>query len=263
MSIADARRFHSAIVRLPGEGLERGLARDDLGKPRLDLALDQHRRYRDALESCGMTVTVLAANPAHPDGTFVEDTAVVLPTAALVARPGAPSRLGEVAAIDVALRAQGLPLATILSPGTLDGGDVCEIGDRVFVGLSARTNAEGAAQLTAWLAEHGMRCTTIDIGAMSSILHLKSGVAWLGGDRVLAIDELARHRALSGFDIVPVDPDEAYAANVVRVNDHVLVASGFPRLAERLEQLGYRTIVLDMSEFAKLDGGLSCLSLRL
>lgn len=263
MSVADARRFHSAIVRLPGEGLERGLARDDHGLPSLDRALEQHARYREALETCGLELTVLDADVGHPDGTFVEDAAVVLSNAALIARPGAPSRRGEVAAIDSALRACDLPVATVVDPGTLDGGDVCEIGRHVLVGLSARTNAEGAEQLTRWLRDHGLGCTTVDIRAMRSILHLKSGIAWLGGDRVLAMEELARHPALSGFDVVTVDADEAYAANVVRVNDHVLMASGFPRLRDRLETLGYATIALDMSEFAKLDGGLSCLSLRL
>lgn len=263
MTVADARRFHAAIVRLPGEGLERGLARDDLGAPRLDLALDQHRHYREALAHCGLAVTTLPADARYPDGTFVEDTAVVLATTALLARPGAPSRSGETSAIDTALREHGLPVVPIIGPGTLDGGDVCEIGSRVFVGISARTNEDGAAQLGAWLGVHGYTCTAIDIRAMSSILHLKSGIAWLGGRHVLAVEELADHPALAGFDIVPVDHAEAYAANVVRVNDHVLIPGGFPRLEKRLSSLGYRTIALDMSEFAKLDGGLSCLSLRL
>lgn len=263
MSVSDARRFHAAIVRLPGIGLENGLTREDLGAPSLTLALEQHRRYCDALTRCGLDVTVLPPDPRHPDGTFVEDTAVALSDAALLARPGAPSRLGETGAIGLALRGHGLPLASITEPGTLDGGDVCEVGHRVFVGLSARTNEEGAAQLGAWLGAQGYTCTAIDIRALSSILHLKSGIAWLGGSHVLATEELARHPALADFDIVPVDADEAYAANVVRINDEVLIARGFPRLAGRLASLGYRMIALDMSEFAKLDGGLSCLSLRL
>ena len=262
MTVRDARRFHAAIVRLPGVGLERGLARDDLGVPSLDRALDQHRRYREALVDCGLTVTVLPADPDHPDGTFVEDTAVVMANAALLARPGAPSRLGEVGAVERALRACGLAIDAVTAPGTLDGGDVCEIGDEVLVGVSARTNESGAAQLATWLLGQGLRCTPIDIRAMASILHLKSGMAWLGGNHVLATEELADHAALAGFDIVVVEQDEAYAANVVRINGHVLVPAGFPRLAARLSALGYRTLPLDMSEFAKLDGGLSCLSLR-
>lgn len=255
-------RLDSAIVRLPDAALARGLRRDDLGTPSIALALAQHARYREALAACGVVVTALPADPDHPDATFIEDTAVIVGRDALLTRPGAPSRLGEVAAVGRALRDAGFAPSSLTAPATLDGGDVCEAGDRVFVGVSARTNEAGAAQLAAWLAARGVACTAIDIRERTDILHLKSGLAWLGGRDLLAIDGLAECAVRAGYTIVPVDADEAYAANAVRINDVVLVARGFPRLASRLEALGYRTLALDMSEFARVDGGLSCLSLR-
>ena len=255
-------RFTAAIVRLPGDNLADGLTRFDIGAPVLARAPEQHRLYREALQACGLALDVLPADPRFPDATFVEDTAVLVPGAAMLTRPGAPSRLGEVAAIRSALRKRCTRVSAIHAPATLDGGDVCEAGDHVFIGISERTNAEGAGQLAEWLQGLGRQCTAIDIRGLRSILHLKSGLAWLGDNRLLVIDELAQHPAFAAHELVRVDATEEYAANAVRINDHVLIASGYPRLASRLDALGYRTISLDMSEFAKLDGGLSCLSLR-
>ena len=147
-------------------------------------------------------------------------------------------------------------------PGTLDGGDICEAGNHYFLGVSARTNTEGARQLAAILARQGYTASCIDVRRVPGILHLKSGIAWLGEKRIVAIDALAGHPALSGWEIVHVAPDEAYAANCLRVNGHLLLPAGFPQLAERLRQLGYTLLELEMSEFQKMDGGLSCLSLR-
>lgn len=257
------RRFTAAIVRLPGDNFAAGLTRGDFGLPSLPLALEQHRRYCEALAQCGLELTVLPADANHPDGTFVEDTAVVVAGAVMLTRPGAPSRRAEVATIRSALRSRCTALSAIAAPATLDGGDVCEAGQHVFVGISDRTDAGGASQLGDWLQTRGYRCTAIDIRGMHSILHLKSGIAYLGDGRLLVIDELAAHPAFTEFDLVRVDGAEDYAANAVRINDHVLVASGYPRVTARVEQLGYRTLVLDISEFAKLDGGLSCLSLRI
>ena len=132
----------------------------------------------------------------------------------------------------------------------------------MFIGLSHRTNAEGARQLAAWLAGHGYTSATVDIRAMDSILHLKSGLSCLAGERLLLIPELAGHPAFANYDRLVIDADEAYAANAVQVNDRVLVAAGHPKLVATLRAHGYAPLELDMSEFAKLDGGLSCLSLR-
>lgn len=254
--------FQHAVVRLPGSNYAEGLTRVELGAPVLALALTQHRRYCDALRECGLSVITLPADHRYPDGTFVEDTAVLLPEGAMFTRPGAASRLGEVDAIRGVLQTHFPNAADIEAPGTLDGGDICEAGRHIFIGHSKRTNAQGAAQLARWLAAQGYTSDTIDIRKLTSILHLKSGLAHLEGGELLVIDELAKHPAFARFERVRIESGEAYAANAVQVNDRVLIASGYPTLEARLRTLGYDPLALDMSEFAKMDGGLSCLSLR-
>lgn len=255
-------RFTHAIVRLPGDNFAEGLTREDLGKPSLAIVLAQHEAYCQALRDCGLALTVLPADFGHPDGTFVEDTAILVPEGAILMRPGADERQGEVAAIADALRVHYPTLARIEVPGAVDGGDICEAGKHVFIGISHRTNEAGAAQLARWLAGRGYSSSTVDVRAIASILHLKSGIAWLGDGRLLVIAELADHPAFAGFEVVRTEADEDYAANAIRVNDALLIASGFPRLQARLEAMGYNCLALEMSEFRKMDGGLSCLSLR-
>ena len=254
--------FRSAIVRPPGPNFAAGLTSESLGPPDVALALAQHARYCDALQRCGLHLTRLPADPRHPDACFVEDTAVLLPRCVVITRPGAVSRRGETAAIRDSLAQQGIPLQTIVEPGTVDGGDICEAGEHVFIGISARTNAAGAAQLARLLQAAGHTTSEVDIRDIPGILHLKSGLSWLGDGRLLLIAALADHAAFAAHERVCVESDEAYAANAVRVNDHVLVAAGYPRTAARLRELGHALIELDMSEFRKMDGGLSCLSLR-
>ena len=150
----------------------------------------------------------------------------------------------------------------IAAPGTLDGGDVCEAEDHYFIGVSERTNEEGAGQLAAILAGMGATSAIVDIRGIPGILHLKSGIAYAGDGRIVAIDALAGHPALSSHEVVRVSSAENYAANCVRVNDRVLFAAGHPRLEASLRGMGYDLLPLEMSEFQKMDGGLSCLSLR-
>lgn len=254
--------FTRAIVRSPGANFADGLTSVDLGKPNYELALEQHEAYCRALEDCGLRLTRLAADHRFPDSTFVEDTAVLTEGGAVITRPGAPSRLGEIEEIRSVLLDHCPRLFEIREPGTLDGGDVCEAGDKFFIGVSHRTNEHGAAQLAAFLSGFGYDSTLIDIRGLSNILHLKSGLAYLGGNRLLVIDELKELKQLSDFELIRVDSAEAYAANCLPVNEQILVASGFPVLQQRLQQLGYETVALHMSEFQKMDGGLSCLSLR-
>jgi dimethylargininase len=144
----------------------------------------------------------------------------------------------------------------------VDGGDVCEADGHFFIGRSARTNAQGAAQLAAWLGRRGFDSSIIDIRGMPGLLHLKSGLSWLGGRRLLAAGEIAGHEALGGWEVVRVPEREAYAANCVRVNGALLVARGFPETASLLGGLGAEVVPLEMSEYRKMDGGLSCLSVR-
>ncbi|HJT65168.1 MAG TPA: hypothetical protein VJ749_01870 [Pyrinomonadaceae bacterium] len=254
--------FTRAIVRTPCANFADGLTSVDLGKPDYDLALEQHEAYCRALEECGLILTCLAADERYPDSTFVEDTAVLTERGAIITRPGAASRLGEIENIKSVLLDHYPRVFEICEPGTLDGGDVCEAGGNFFIGVSHRTNEHGAAQLGAFLSEFGYDSTLIDIRGLSNILHLKSGLAYLGGNRLLVIDGLKKLRQLSDYEPVDVDSAEAYAANCLAVNERVLVAAGFPRLEQQLQCLGYETVALDMSEFQKMDGGLSCLSLR-
>jgi dimethylargininase len=251
-----------ALVRPPGSNFTDGLTTARLGLPDLEQALAQHAAYCEALEGCGLSLTRLEPDPGHPDSTFVEDTAVLTPGRAVLTRPGAPSRLGEVAPIRPPLARHFTEFRTISAPGTLDGGDVCEADGHFLIGISHRTNEAGARELAAFLAEEGRTSAFIDIRDMQGILHLKSGIAWVGDNRIAAIESLAGHPALREYEIIPVDPAEAYAANCIRVNDRVLIAAGHPRFESALRRLLYDVVPLEMSEFEKMDGGLSCLSLR-
>jgi dimethylargininase len=255
-------RFSNALVRPPAETFARGITSSRLGPPDLALALEQHRAYCEALERLGLSLLRLDPDPTFPDSTFVEDTAVVTARGAMLTRPGAPSRMGEVAGVGAALRGWFPEPAVISPPGALDGGDVCEAGEHCFIGLSHRTNREGAAQLAQWLTGAGLGSSVIDIGGIPGLLHLKTGLSWLGERRLLATDEIAGYEALSGWEVVRVPDGEDYAANCIRVNGTLLVPAGFPATSALLAGLGYRLVELDMSEYRKMDGGLSCLSVR-
>jgi dimethylargininase len=255
-------RFTRAIVRPPAATFVAGITTSGLGPPDLALALEQHEAYCRTLERLGLSLVRLAADPEFPDSTFVEDGAIVTSHGAILTRPGAPSRAGEVAALGAALGRWFPGLDAIAAPGTVEGGDVCEAGPHFFIGVSERTNGDGAAQLAAWLARRGFGSCVIDIRGMPGLLHLKTGLAWLGGRRLLVAGGLVGHPALGGWEVVLVPEGEEYAANCVGVNDGVLVARGFPRTAALLGGLEYDLVALEMSEFRKMDGGLSCLSLR-
>lgn len=256
-------RFTKAIVRLPGENFSQGLTMSaPRSGPDYRMALEQHAAYRHALAACGVDVIVMAADENYPDGTFVEDTFVIADRVAVATRPGAKSRMGEVESVAKSLREFRPRLEQIEAPGTVDGGDICQMDDHFLIGLSARTNEAGAAQLAAILERHRYTSSTVDIRGHPSLLHLKSGIAYLGGRRFLIAPGFPPADGLARCDLTEVAGSELYAANAVRVNEEVLIASGFPELARSLDKLGYRVRSVDMSEFAKMDGGLSCLSLR-
>ncbi|HEU4326293.1 MAG TPA: arginine deiminase family protein [Roseiflexaceae bacterium] len=255
-------RFTRAIVRRPGANFADGLTMAALGTPDLELALEQHAAYCAALERCGLELTVLPSEPQHPDAPFVEDTAVLAAGQALMSRPGAASRQGEVPSIRAALLPWFPELPAINAPGMLDGGDVCEAERHVFIGISERTNPEGARQLSDWLTGLGYGSTCIDIRGRRDLLHLKSGMTYLGDNRMVLIEALVGLEAFRNYEVVRVPPEEIYAANCLRVNDAVLLPAGYPAMQAALRYLGYQLITLEMSEFQKLDGGLSCLSLR-
>ncbi|HEY2780491.1 MAG TPA: arginine deiminase family protein [Steroidobacteraceae bacterium] len=202
------------------------------------------------------------ADLQYPDGTFVEDTCVIAEGVAIATRPGAKSRTGEVASVAATLRRFRPRLEQIEAPGTVDGGDICQADQHFLIGLSARTNEAGAAQLTAILESHHFSVSMVDIRDHASLLHLKSGIAYLGERRFLVVEGFPSIDAIADAERIEVAHREAYAANCIRVNDHVLIAAGFAGVEAALKRLGFRVLALEMSEFAKMDGGLSCLSLR-
>lgn len=268
--------FTRAIVRPPAANFAEALTTQQLGAPDYARALEQHAAYCEALEQSGLKLIRLEADERYPDSTFVEDTAVVLraaagqlglgqvsPTRIMLTRPGAFSRTGEVESVAKVLSRFCLETPSIQEPGTLDGGDVCEADrDHFFIGISERTNTAGAQQLAVWLATNGCTSSLIDIRKVPNILHLKSGVTYLGDKRLAVIGALAQHIEFRQYQLVRLTVEEEYAANCLRVNDHVLVAAGHPVFEGLLRQLEYETIPLEMTEFQKMDGGLSCLSLR-
>jgi dimethylargininase len=180
----------------------------------------------------------------------------------MMTRPGAASRVGEVDSIREVLAGWFPRIHSIDHPGTLDGGDVCEADDHFFIGISKRTNEAGATQLADFLAELDFSSSLIDIRNLSNILHLKSGLSYLGTRRLALIDELAHCNEFRAYEAVAVSAVEEYAANCLLINNRMFVAKGFPVFEKQLCDLGYDTIALEMSEFRKMDGGLSCLSIR-
>ncbi|MGH9969216.1 MAG: dimethylarginine dimethylaminohydrolase family protein [Pyrinomonadaceae bacterium] len=254
--------FTKAIVRLPCSNFGDGETRATLGAPDYLRAVQQHEAYCAALESCGLMLTRLEADPRFPDSTFVEDTAVLTRHCAVLTQPGAASRVGEVTEIKGVLAQFYSKLHTIRRPGTLDGGDVCEAENHLFIGISKRTNEAGAQQLATLLSAFDYTSSFVDIRDLDSILHLKSGLAYLGRNRLVVCEALAERAEFSAYDLVRVDPAEEYAANCVVVNERVLTAAGCSMFEDRLRGMGLEMTALDMSEFQKMDGGLSCLSLR-
>jgi dimethylargininase len=255
-------QFRNAIVRVPGSNFADGLTTSALGTPRYDLAMQQHVAYCEALRQCGLNLAMLPADLAHPDSTFVEDAAVLTPKAAMVTRPGAATRLGEAIAIRGELEKFFPVVHAIEAPGTLDGGDICDAGGHFFLGLSLRSNEEGLRQLAVFLASPGYTSTVIDVRNTRGILHLKSGIAYLGENTLVLWEALAGLPAFAKYERIVVAPEEQYAANCIRVNDRVLVPGGFPKIAAELERRGFHPLPIEVSEFEKMDGGLSCLSLR-
>jgi dimethylargininase len=251
--------FKHAIVRKPCPEMVHGLSSASLGRPDYHMAMVQHENYVDALRACGLEVRVLEADPQFPDSVFVEDVALCTPACAILTNPGARSRNGETAAMKPVLESYYKQLEHIQSPGTLDAGDVMMVGKHFYIGVSQRTNKAGADQLIQILERYGMTGTAVPLFEM---LHLKSGLSYLEQNHMLISGEFINHPAFLNFRRIEVDPDESYAANSLWVNDRVLVPAGFPKTREKIEEAGYRTIVMDVSEFRKLDGGLSCLSLR-
>jgi dimethylargininase len=252
--------FARAIVRDVPNTISAGITTADLGQPDADKAREQLRSYLAALEACGLEVILLDPDERYPDSVFIEDTAVVTERCAIVTNPGAPERRGEVREVENVLVDLYGEVERITDPGTVDGGDVLQVRDHFYVGLSMRTNREGAEQLSAILYSYGFGISFV---GLRRFLHLKTGVAYLGGDNVVVAGELVERDAFRGFDRIVVPAEEEYGANCLRIDGRVIVAKGYETVGHSIAELGYEVTGLEMSEFRKLDGGLSCLSLRL
>lgn len=256
------KKFTNVIVRRPGKSLCDGItSAPELGKPIYEKAIVQHDAYIEALKQTGVEVTVLPALEEYPDSCFVEDTCVITRKGVVVDNPGAGSRNGEAALMEPTLRQfyDDEHIAHITAPGTLEGGDVMMVGDHFYVGRSARTNAEGIRQFTEILNGWGLEVTEVPL---EKVLHLKTGVNYLENNNMLVSGEFIDKPEFAQYNKVVVPESEAYGANCIWMNGTVIVPEGYPTVLAEVQKLGYKTLVVDTSEYRKIDGGLSCLSLR-
>ena len=254
--------FQNVIVRKPARSMIDGItSAPELGRPDYELAIKQHDAYIEALKSCGVAVTELPPLEEYPDACFVEDVAVVTSKCAIITNPGAASRNGEKEHIVETIRQfySDDQIAYIQSPGTLEGGDVMMVGDHFYVGRSARTNEEGIRQFIEILESYGLTGSEV---TLEKVLHLKTGVNYLENNTYLVSGEFIEKDEFKNANRIIIPEEEAYAANCIWVNNKVIVPTGFPKVAEAVKNAGYEIILTDTSEYRKLDGGLSCLSLR-
>lgn len=251
--------YTHAITRRPAPNFASGLTTaNHQSPPDYQLLLAQHRRYVETLVDLGLEVIELPELTEYPDAYFVEDAAVVTPEIAVLTNPGAQSRRGEPDYIATDL-AQFRQTARIREPGRLDGGDVMQVDRHFYIGLSQRTNPAGAAQLGERLQEFGYAWTPVPVG---DGLHLKSSINYLGGKTLVMAEDFPGKSLFSGYHQILIPGQEAYAANTLAVNRHLLMPKGFPQTRAKLDGLGMPVVELDVSEVAKMDGGLTCLSLR-
>jgi dimethylargininase len=250
--------FTHAIARLPGPDFAQGQTTADLGAPDFERMLAQHAAYLEALRSLGLRVTLLDPLPGYPDAYFTEDVAVVMPEVTVITRPGAPTRRDEIGAIEPALTGER-PTRQIEAPGTLEGGDVLVIDRQVFIGISSRTSADGARQLGEILAGYGYTWTAVPV---PSGLHLKTGVTYVGEGTLFLRRDLADAPGFKAYNQLISPRGEDLAANTLLVNGTLIVPQGFPLTYRMLETLDLPLLSLDISEVQKMDGGLTCLSLR-
>lgn len=251
--------FNNAIVRTPSRSVVNGLRAVDTGAPAYEGVLAEHAAYVAALEEAGVAVDVLPASETYPDSIFVEDTALVFTNGAIRLTPGAPTRRGEANEMAPTLSRRFEQVLT-LDAGTAEGGDILNTPRGVLIGQSARTNAEGARQLVGLLKKLGLK--GIPVQTPPGVLHFKSDCSLLDDETILSTPALAYSGVFEGFRVVLTPEGEAGAANAIRVNECVFLSAGYPRTADALTQLSFRIVTLDTREIAKIDAGLSCMSLR-
>jgi len=252
--------FEKAICRRPAKSVTQGL-RDGSGPdPSVDLFLQQHATYVSAIKAAGLKVDELPALEEFPDSVFVEDSALCLKDAAIILRPGAPSRFGEAQCIRPTLENHFSRVIELQGPGFVDGGDVLLSDSDAFIGLSARTDQAGLEELSSVLAEFSY--STVKVETPASILHFKTECGLLDSQTIFSTGKLASLGCFDNYLVIEVPAGEEGAANIVRLNDVVFISCGYPKSEALLKSQGYSVVALDTSEAAKVDGGLSCMSLR-
>jgi dimethylargininase len=251
-------KYSNAIARLPSNTCGQGLTTSNFGAPDAHRTRAQFDAYVNALLELGLTVTILPPLPSFPDSHFVEDTAVVGPEFAFITHPGAPSRQGETATITPILSCFR-PIERMSAQAHMDGGDVLMVGKRFFVGLTSRTDEAGVSEFASFVEKFGYSVDAIEVSAG---LHLKSIVNYVGRNTLLLNEEGSRHPAFAGFDHIILTKEEEYAGNTLWINDTLITPAGYANTLAKLQTLGLNIIQLDTSEFKKMDGGLTCLSLR-
>lgn len=252
--------FTHAICRKPAVSIIDGLRAIDTGAPDLELFQSHHENYVKALRSTGVKVDVLDALEAYPDSVFVEDAALCLPELAIVMRPGAPTRLGEANEMAPHLQNQYSVVRKIEGPGFIEGGDILVTEREILVGKSARTNSDGVTELKSIIADYGYQLREVE--TPPDVLHFKTDCSLLDEETILSTRRLAQSGCFEGYQVLYTEDGEEACANSVRFNDLLIMPAGFNKTADMLDRAGYNICQIGNSEAAKLDGGMSCLSLR-
>lgn len=253
--------YTKAIVCPPTASIVQGITdHPELGEPNYKKALEQHKAYVAALEQCGLEVTVLPPDPMHPDSCFVEDVAVLCPEFAVITNPSSISRKGEVSAITSTVNElySSDKTLTMTAPATLEGGDVIRCDKTFFIGLSTRTNEQGVEQFTSFAQKFGYKVVVIPVSCNT---HLKTYVTYLQNNTMLLGGEFTERLDFNSFTLIKMQDSDEYAANCLWINGKVIVPKGYAKALTEITNAGYETIICDTSEFKKVDGSLTCLSL--
>lgn len=253
-------RFSHAITRRPPESAVSGLRASNVGDPDVALMLEHHDAYVSALRATGAEVMVLDALEDFPDSLFVEDSALCLPRGAVILRPGAPTRLGEAAAMEPHLRVLYSHVHRLEGPGFIEGGDILTTETEILVGQSKRTDRAGIEELRTAVEPWGYRVR--EVLTPAGVLHFKTDCSLLDDTTILSTRRLSDSGCFSDYTVIEVEAGEEPAANSIRFNDVVFMPAGFPVTTNRVREHGFQVVELPNSECQKIDGGLSCLSLR-
>ena len=252
--------INTVIVRIPAKTIINGISSKN-EKPDYKKALIQHENYIQALKKCNVSlISILNPLEKYPDSCFVEDTAVLTDECAIITNIGTESRKGEEKFIIKELENFYTNIFLINSPGTLDGGDVLQIEQDFYIGISERTNKEGAIQLKNILENFNYNVNFVNI---KNLLHLKTGISYLGNNYILASTTFKNYTQFEKYNIIFVDDDEIYSANSININDFIIMPDGYPKTLKKIKARGFKVLKVSTSEFKKIDGGLSCLSLRI